>query len=471
MAIGGIEPAVRSLQAVRDRRVKTKRGRKTVTVAAMALAVFAVGSVGLFTTVRSGPQAVPPATAAIISGETLQARPVLDRGSLTRLIADLQARLRAAPGDWQAYASLGLAHVQQARISADPSHYPKAEGLLATSLELHPHDNLDALVGMGTLALARHDFAAALAWGNKAAAVNPYRAYAYGVIGDALIELGRYEEAFDTLQHMVDLRPDLSSYARASYARELQGDVEGAIQAMGLAFNAASNRSDMAWTLDRLGELSFNAGRLSEAKEHYARALSADASFVPAEAGLARVAAATGDVPAAIAGFEAVVARYPLPEYVIALADLYTVTGDEALAERQIELLDAEERLLEAGGVNVDLESALFSADHGVDLPHGLQAARSEWTRRQSVHVADALAWQLYANGRYEEALVYADRALRLGTRNASFLFHAGMIERALGDDRAARAHLAAALDVNPYFSILWAGPAADALASLEGTR
>jgi tetratricopeptide (TPR) repeat protein len=439
-------------------------------VAGLAVAAFGLASVGLFTTVSSEPPAIPGASAVRSSGEVLQARPVLDRGSLTELIADLQARLQAVPDDWQACASLGLAYVQQARISADPSYYPKAEGVLARSLELHPDDNFDALVGMGTLALARHEFAAGLAWGRKAEAVNPYRAFAYGVIGDALIELGRYQEGFDALQHMVDLRPDLSSYARAAYARELQGDVEGATQLMTMAFDVASSRSDMAWTLHQLGELSLASGQMADAEREYRRTLAADPTFVPAEAGLARVAAARGDLPAAIEGFESVVAAYPLPEYVIALADLYTVTGDHAMAERQVALLEAEEDLLEAGGVNVDLEVAMFSADHGVDLDGGLDAARAEWARRQSVQVADALAWQLYAHGRYEEALGYADQALRLGTRNASFLFHRGMIERALGRDDAARADLAAALEINPHFSILWADTAARELGDLGGS-
>jgi len=123
-----------------------------------------------------------------------------------------------------------------------------------------------------------------------------------------------------------------------------------------------------------------------------------------------------------------------------------------AEAARRYALVHAEERLLRAGGVNVDLEIALFDADHGVELANGLAAARKEWTRRRSIQVADALAWELYANGRDREALRYANRALRLGTRNALFVFHRGMIERALGRLRAARRDLSVALEINPHF-------------------
>jgi hypothetical protein len=61
-------------------------------------------------------------------------------------------------------------------------------------------------------------------------ALDDFNANAHGVMGDALVELGRYDEAFVQIQRMVDLRPDLSSYARVSYARELQGDVVGAAE-------------------------------------------------------------------------------------------------------------------------------------------------------------------------------------------------------------------------------------------------
>jgi tetratricopeptide (TPR) repeat protein len=164
-----------------------------------------------------------------------------------------------------------------------------------------------------------------------------------------------------------------------------------------------------------------------------------------------------------------VVQRYPSPEYVIALGDLYTVTGQSDQATQQYGLVHVEEQLLQANGVNVDLEIALFDADHHENLADGLAIAQAEWARRQSVQVADALAWELYANGRYDEALTSADQALHLGTQNALFFFHRGMIEVALGKKKAARTDLGKALDINSHFSILWSTKAAETLASLGG--
>ena len=443
-----------------------KKAGRVGLVGVLSLVLFTAGGLGLWKATDSSPS--QPVTTRGQQIDRLAGGPLIGAGSLGEAVASLQARLRVVPGDWRSFASLGLAYVQQARVTADPSYYPKAEGVLRRSLSLDRADNDVALTGLGALSLARHEFTDALTWGRQARAVNPYDDNVYGVMGDALVELGRYREAFATIQHMVDLKPDLGSYARVSYARELQGDVPGAIAAMRMALHAAGTAQDASWASYQLGELYWNTGRVQRAASAYHAALHYDDTFVPPLAGLAKVAWAAGDVDDAIARYRTVVARYPLPEHVIALGDLYATTGRTALAQRQYALVRTEEQLFRANGVNVDLELALFDADHGRPSD-GLRAAREEWSRRHSVHVADALGWALYRDGRASEALPFARRALSVGMRNALFFFHAGMIERATGDTAAARRDLTEAVDINPHFSILYAGVAGHVLASLGG--
>lgn len=289
-----------------------------------------------------------------------------------REIGRLQDHLRQNPEDARSWAALGFALVEQARVTADPSSYPKAEGAFDRSLELQPEGNFTALSGRGALANARHDFAAGLSWGEKARATNPDNAEVHGVIGDALLELGRYPEAFAAFQRMVDLRPGLAAYARVSYARELRGDVEGAREALEAALEAAATPADAAFAQHFLGELAWNGGDVDEARRRYELAARLDAGFVPPRAGLARLRAALGETDRAVEEWRAVVARSPLPEYVAELGNLYLVIGRTAEAEEQFALLEAQQRLLRAGGVNVDLEIALFNADHGVRLAEGL---------------------------------------------------------------------------------------------------
>jgi tetratricopeptide (TPR) repeat protein len=438
----------------------TVAGRATVTVV-VAACLLLVGGVGLFRGGGDDPSARPAGTPSS-SGLLL---PAAGTGTLESSIAALQDRLRELPEDWRGYASLGLAYVAQARVAADPSYYPRAEEVLRRSLRINGRDNVDAVLGLGALALARHDFEAALELGRRAEALGP-SADAYGVIGDALLELGRHDEAFEAFQAMVDTRPGLASYARVSYARELLGDVSGAIEAMRLAFDAAGSPADAAWAAQQLGELSWGTGDVREAAAWYERGTDLDPSFVPNHAGLAKVAWARGDSDLAIERYAEVVARYPAAEHLIALGDLYATTGRPELAERQYAVVRATAELANANGVNVDLELALFDADHG-DPRSALVAAEAEWERRTSVHVADAYAWALYANGRFEAAAALSERALELGGRDATFLFHAGMIRAELGDAAAARALLGEALDRNPHFSILLVGTAERTLAEL----
>jgi tetratricopeptide (TPR) repeat protein len=442
-------------------------GRIGVAVA-LAVALFLLGGVGLLHGLHSSGPSGGPVADRLDAGSFSSA--VVERGSLEQSIASLQAHLRSAGTDWRGFASLGLAYVQEARVTADPTYYPKAEEALQRSLFLETKDNDVAAVGMAALDAARHDFAGALTWGNRARSVDPYDANAYGAVGDAEIELGRYDEAIRSFQRMIDLRPDLASWARVSYARELLGDVPGAIRAMERAKVYAASPGDQGWAGYHLGELFFSQGEISRAAAEYREGARLAPDYVPLRAGLAKVAWARDDIDRAIHRYREVVASYPLPEYVIALGDLYRLRGETDLAAREDGLLRTEERLLRASGVNVDLEQALFDSSHGRPSA-GLDAARSEWHRRHSVQVADALSWALHETGRDEKALRYSRMAMRLGTRNALFAFHAGMIRLSLGEIGAARTLLEEARSINPWFSIQYAPVLERMLARLGGGR
>ena len=166
---------------------------------------------------------------------------------LPRTVADLQAHLRHNPGDWQGWAALGLGYVDEARATGNPSLYPKADGAFGKSLSLRPDGNAAALAGRGALANARHDFAAGLRFADEAIGHDGSNAQAAAIRGDALIELGRYEDAFSAYQRAVELAPGLASYTRAAYALELQGDVAGAARI------ARHRLRPSLWVRDRAG--------------------------------------------------------------------------------------------------------------------------------------------------------------------------------------------------------------------------
>jgi tetratricopeptide (TPR) repeat protein len=450
--------------------------KRIAQVTAAALALLLLGGIGLRVAAPGGANAGNPAPGGATAAGPAPAPeaftgPAATNTDLAGTIASLQDRLRAVPDDADALTALGLAQVQLARTTGDPTAYPRADEALARAVRLQGGaDAAPSLtwIGLGALALARHDFSEALRDGREAAERNPDDGDVYGVIGDALVELGRYRAAFDTFQTMVDTEPGVAAYARVSYARELRGDVRGAIEAMAAAEEISGTASDAAWTSTNVGQLRLRSGDVDGAARDFRRAVALDPSFVPAQAGLARVAYARRHLDEAIARGEDVVARYPSTEYVIWLSEVYAAAGDRERARQQEQVVRAIEQLALANGVNVDLEAALFEADHG-DPKAALEAARQEWSRRHSIHVADAMAWALHVNGRDRAASRFADLALRLGTRDALLRYHAGMIALALGDRAEAAELLSGALEIDPGFSPLHAPLAERALSSIGG--
>ena len=382
-------------------------------------------------------------------------------------IAALERNLADDPGAAPLYAALGNAFLQKVRETGDPSFYARARTAFQQGLRQDPRD-AGTLTGLGALALARHDFEGGLRYGMRAHAAAPEVVRPYGVIVDAQLELGRYDEAARTLQRMVDLKPNLASYSRASYFRELHGDLNGAVEAMRLAASAGGDASEnLAYVQTLLGNLEFERGRLGAAGGAYRLALARYPKYAPAEAGLARVEAARGQLGEAIRRYRSVVGRLPLPEHVIALAEAELAAGRVAAARRDLALVAVEQQLQQRSGVNTDTELALFEANHG-DPGEAVVLARRAWANGPSVRSADALGWALTRAGRPAEGLRWAHRALKLGSADPAFLYHAGMTAKAAGRDDLARRWLARSLARNPRWSPLYAPRAEKALGELR---
>jgi tetratricopeptide (TPR) repeat protein len=413
--------------------------------------MFAAGLA--FFTALNGPQSTP------VGHEGIAAHP----RTTDQLIASLQATVRANPRSADQYVLLADAYMQKVRETGDAGYYARAGGVLRIARRIDLRDPA-LYTGLGTLALARHDFHAALKYGLHAQALAPEVVRPLGVIVDAQVELGRYDGAGRTLQRMLDAKPNLASYARVSYFRELHGDLAGAERAMRLAVDAGGAAPEnVAYVQTLLGQLEFTRGRLDAAGHAFRLALYRFPAYAPASAGLARVDAAHGRLGPAIARLRTVVERLPLPEYVIALGDAELAAGRPAQARADLALVRAEQRLLAANGVNTDTEIALFEADHGSPA-RAVALARRAWRNAASVRSADALGWALTAASRPRAGLAWAQRALRLGSRDPLFLYHAGMAARAAGRQAEARTLLTRALSLNPRFSPLYAPRARRAL-------
>ena len=379
-------------------------------------------------------------------------------------LASLEAQVRAEPRDARLLTQLGFAYQLRWRETSDPSFLPRSEAALRRAVRFGVED-ADATLGLGSLALIQHEFRAALRYGRQAQKLLPGSSRPFGVIGDALVELGRYDDAFAAFERMVTLRPSLASYARIAYARELVGDREGAVAAMRLALGSAAGQPEpTAWARVELAKLQLGLGNTRAARSHARTALLVLPGYPSARIELARIDAAAGRLDAAIAGARRAADAIPTTQSVALLADLLERAGRTAEARRERETVAVIDRLLEANGVQVDLESAVARADELVRPQETVELARQARAARPSIFGDDALAWALARAGRCAEAVPLAKRALRLGTEDGLLWFHLGYAEGCAGDVGARREAYGRALALHPEFSVRWAPIARAAL-------
>jgi tetratricopeptide (TPR) repeat protein len=296
--------------------------------------------------------------AMLLAGCSHPSRPVhtMPWSANERAISVLQEKLKADPGNADLNASLGQAYLQKARETGDPSYYPKSEELFTRALTAKP-DHVQALVGQASLEMSRHQFAAARDIAQRAADLAPYSAGARGLLADAYVQLRDYDNAVRVLDQMVRLKPNLSSYSRISYMRELKGDPQGAIQAMEMAIQAgAPDAENTAWCIVQLGNLYLNSGHPAQAEIAYRAALRRFPGYVHANAGLAKVAAARKNYEGAVQYYQKAIDTVPMPEFLIGLSSVYQKMGKTAEARAQLDLVSNIKKVYEANGVSMDAE-------------------------------------------------------------------------------------------------------------------
>lgn len=368
----------------------------------------------------------------------------------------LERRLVSAPDDVQAWRALGVHYVRRGNATGDPTAYAQAERAIARADELEPDAPSTALVE-ADLALALHDFRRARHLGTLALDGMPRNADALGVLVDANVELGDYDAAATHLAAMLDRRPALPALARASYLRELHGDLDGAVDAMRQAEVAGSaTPTEAARVAALLGDLERRRGRPDAAADAYGRALAVDPTQIEATIGSARLEIARGELDAAVERLSGLVDRFPRPDAVILLGDLHAASGRRDEAADAYELARGLIALQADAGQTVDLELALFEADHG-DAAHAVALAETAYDARpDNVYAADALAWARFRAGDTDGAVELVAAATRLGTADPELRYHAAAILTAAQRPDEARQHLAWVIGSDPWFSLTY---------------
>jgi tetratricopeptide (TPR) repeat protein len=293
----------------------------------------------------------------------------------------------------------------------------------------------DALRMLGPIYLSQHRFREALDVARRARDLRPDDSWNYGVMGDALIELGEYDKAFEAFDTMVTLRPGAAAYARVAYARELQGNLGGALKAMAMAAGATTGDDPeaQAWYASQVGDLYLKLGNLPAADREFRRAAFFYPAYPAATIGQGKVKAAQGDRNGALAAYLEQLTRTPTLDLAARVGDLYAERGNAVESERYYRLA---EDLAGPQMAQTEANLALFLAERNRKLPQAVEIAQTVAARRHDIFTDDTLAWAYFKAGRLGDALGASERALRTGTRDERILAHAAQIRAACSAPR-----------------------------------
>ena len=371
----------------------------------------------------------------------------------------LMDALKQEPTNAKANLSLAALFIQEARASGNHMYYDAAALKHVNRVLSSDSSNFNALVFKSLIYLSQHHFADGLQTAEKAKKVNPYNAYVYGLMVDANVEMGNYDSAIANADRMVSIRPDLTSYSRISYVREILGDYAGAIEAMRMAVTAGGPGDENSeWTRVQLAQLYEKTNDFGKADTLYQSSLNLRPNYPFAIAGLGRVEIAAKNYNKAIAYFERADSFIVDNSIKEELVDAYRLAGQPAKANKVAEdLIESLAKDANAGnkdesiGHYGDRELAYAYLKVG-KVDKAVEHAMLEYNRRpDNIDVNETVAWALYKKGDYAKAIPYIKTALKTKSKNPVLLSRAALIYYKAGDQAQANALLQNINVANPY--------------------
>ncbi len=361
-------------------------------------------------------------------------------------VAGFLAAIKSNPTDTKSSLQLAALYIQEARETGNYMYYDKAAMKYVNNvLKISPKD-FNALVFKSLIFMSQHHFQDGLNAAYEAQSVNPYNAYVYGLLVDGHVEMGHYDSAVIYSDKMVSIRPDLTSYSRVSYLREIYGNYEGAIDAMKMAVEAGGRGDEHTeWTRVQLAHLYEKTGDFKTAEGLYSMSLSLRPDYPYALAGMARVAKASKDYKKAIELLEKADALTMDNSMKEDLVELYKLTGNKKAGETVKYLVkylsnDANQANDdELVGHYTDRELA-YAYLQDNDNENALKHALLEYNRRPlNIDANETLAWVYFQKGDYNKATQYIKTALKTNSKNPVLLSRAGLIFYKAGDKEMAK--------------------------------
>ncbi|XZF14724.1 tetratricopeptide repeat protein [Chitinophagaceae bacterium MMS25-I14] len=372
------------------------------------------------------------------------------------------AALQANPEDDKQYINIASAFITEGRVTGNGSYYGNAAvSMLNRVIDNTPNTDVkfQALSLKSAVLLNMHQFKDALATAQEGVAMNAYNAGIYGAMVDAHVELGDYDAAVKDCDQMLGIRPDLRSYSRASYLRQIHGDNAGAIAAMKMAVEAGVPGTESAeWARVTLGDLYLNTGKADSAQYEYKSSLVYRPGYPYAEMGLARLEKTKKNYDEAIVHTKNAIHTMSEVAFVAMLGDLYELKGDKEQAAKVrgdvVKLLeDGEKEQPKDAPVKHNAHRELANAYLAAgNLDKALQQANEDLAMRpENIDANELVAWIQYQKGDYANARIHADKMLRMNTKNATSLYKASLIYAAAGETTKANDLKQLAATISPY--------------------
>jgi tetratricopeptide (TPR) repeat protein len=377
-------------------------------------------------------------------------------------IENLIEVLRRNPENSEAKIKLGFAYIQESRESGEHAFYDSKALDLFTKVLDRDTANFEALIGKATVLLSQHHFTEAIPEAVKALRINPYSSAVYGILTDAFVENGDYAKAIEMADKMVSLRPDIRSYSRVSYLREIHGDYPGALEAMKLAVSSGyPGMEQTEWCRMEMGHLFEMTGQLDSAQAQFLSCIYFRPAFAHAYAGLGRIEKAKGNYTVAIDHLLKAINIKDDPSFELELSEVYHISNKPQLAyeaaQQSIALLAGKQgdEAEKNHGHYADKELAIAYLQ-AYDYNNALKHALIEYNRRpDNIDVEQTLAWVYYKIGNYQKANTYITKALRTNSKNPVLHYQAGLIMTRMGNLAEARGHYELALKTNPHLPII----------------
>ncbi len=345
-------------------------------------------------------------------------------------IQRLQKSLEAHPELSDNWVLLGRGWVRKARASSDPGYYLNAKASADVALDLMP-SNRAATNLIGIVLINQHKFDEARDLAEQILQKAPMDLMALGTLSDAYLEVGRYDDATSAAQRMMDMKPGLPSYTRASYLAWLRGDEKTALENIHEAIDAGKDPNDpepRCWVMVQAAMIFWHKGDYPGADAGFNAALKECPDYPPALVGRGRVALGKGDFARAKEALEPAFKESPLAETAWLLGDARGGAGDAKGAD------EAYAQVVRIGRATDLRTLALFWATKDREHDEALRLVEAERKVRDDIYTEDTLAWALYRLGRFADARAASDHAIALGTKDARLFYHAGAIRLAAGE-------------------------------------